>query len=481
MIINIAGFNVDFENIKKVDKIQDLKLNWTPETISASYARISRDPRNIDELRKEAREEVDKARRSNTNIIFEMGHSSIAEHAVFNIDIIGVSRLLSEELEKSRLVSFTEKSQRYIKIGTDFLIPKEFNEDPNFLDRYKKLINNIFQYYNNIVTKLEPYFLEKYRDKINKREIKERDVLNFAKEDARYILPLSVLTQLGMTVNARNLENILRKFFSSNINEFNEFANNIYSQIKHLTPSLIKYTEPTLYDKNTYNDIKNILNIKVYPSVTEKEVELIDYDCDFIDNIISAFIVKTSFIDYKKAKDIVKNQRIEWKNSIIREAIRHLTKHSSLKREFELANFRFNLLISATAFAQLKRHRMATIIDGEYSPELGIKLPHSIKENGLEDLFMEIIKNVETLYYEAKNRWGSVGDYILTNSHRKNIILQANFRELTHITRLRSDIHAQWDIREISNKIIEEIERVNRFISKILCGKDKFDVNFKEI
>ena len=57
--------------------------HFTPETLSAAYARISRNPAPIPELRDKARKEVDKARRSNQAIIFGLGHSSVAEHAVF--------------------------------------------------------------------------------------------------------------------------------------------------------------------------------------------------------------------------------------------------------------------------------------------------------------------------------------------------------------------------------------------------------------
>ncbi len=483
MFITIGGFNVDKENIKTVEdfaknnNIKELNLNWTPETISASYARISRSEKNITELRKEAREEIEKTRNSNTTIIFDMGHSSIAEHAVFNIDIIGVSRLLSEELEKARLVSFTEKSQRYVKMGQDYLIPEEFKQDKEFLKEYTALINLLFKSYDQIVYKLEPYFLQKYEKELNEDKYKKRDLLNFAKEDARYLLPLSTLTQLGMTVNARNLENILRKFFSSNIIEFKEFAKIVFSQIENLTPSLIKYISPTDYDTKTYSNIKEKFNLNI-PEKEKPEVELIDYDKDFVDNIIAGFVVKISNIDYASAKEFIKKQDPQWKNEVIKEAIRYLTKHSSLKREFELSNFRFNILISATAFAQLKRHRMATIIDGEYSPQLGVKIPISIKENKLEDFFMDNIEKVNKLYYKAKEKFEKAAAYLLTNAHRKNIILQCNFRELTHITRLRSDSHAQWDIRDISNMMIEEIKKINPFISLILCGKNEFESNF---
>ena len=111
MKILLAGYNIDTEVIKAYEKASSKRPDATPETLSASYARISRDPRPIDELRKAARLEVEKSRNSNRAIIFKMGHHSVAEHAVFNFDIIGVSRLAIEDLEKFRLCSFTEKSQ----------------------------------------------------------------------------------------------------------------------------------------------------------------------------------------------------------------------------------------------------------------------------------------------------------------------------------------------------------------------------------
>ena len=124
MKIILAGYNLDFETIRGFQKIRPEAKDLTPETISAAYARISRSPKPVDALRATARREVEKARQSNQNIIFEMGHSSVAEHAVFNIDVLGVSRLLVEEIEKFRLCSYTEKSQRYVRLEGDFVIVK---------------------------------------------------------------------------------------------------------------------------------------------------------------------------------------------------------------------------------------------------------------------------------------------------------------------------------------------------------------------
>src|SRR3989339_1767021 len=105
-----------------------------------------------------ARGEVKKARLSNKNIVFEMGHSSIAEHAVFNIDVIGVSRLLVEEIERFRLASYTEKSQRYVLLADDFVIPQEVRE-AGLEEDFIATVRRQNRFYHTLYEKLRPYVL----------------------------------------------------------------------------------------------------------------------------------------------------------------------------------------------------------------------------------------------------------------------------------------------------------------------------------
>ncbi|MEA3421209.1 MAG: thymidylate synthase (FAD), partial [Acidobacteriota bacterium] len=79
MKVILSGYNVDSTVIEELKKTSPPRDDITPETLSASYARISRDPRSVDELRAVARAEVQRARRSNRTIIFKMGHHSVAE------------------------------------------------------------------------------------------------------------------------------------------------------------------------------------------------------------------------------------------------------------------------------------------------------------------------------------------------------------------------------------------------------------------
>ncbi|MBM3312244.1 MAG: FAD-dependent thymidylate synthase, partial [Candidatus Aminicenantes bacterium] len=156
MKVVLAGYNVDRDVLDELKRRGPERLDVTPETLSASYARISRDPRPAGELRRSAREEVEKARRSNRTIIFQMGHHSVAEHAVFNFDILGASRLAIEELERFRLASFTEKSQRYITLGDDFVVPDEIAASEGrelFIDTVKA--QNAL--YHRLYGRLKPY------------------------------------------------------------------------------------------------------------------------------------------------------------------------------------------------------------------------------------------------------------------------------------------------------------------------------------
>ncbi len=249
MKILLAGYNLDYDLIKELKDKSNAAQDLTPETISAAYARISRSPKPVDELRALARSEVEKARKSNLNIVFDMGHSSVAEHAVFNIDVIGASRLLIEEIEKFRLCSYTEKSQRYVLFNKDFVIPEEIKKAGE-AKLFAATIGRQNDYYRELYVKLRPYvFAENKALAVNPANNSLLE--GWAKEDARYTIALATETQLGMTINARNLELMLRRLAALPLAEAREYSGKLYAATKDIAPSLIRYTEATDYDRLT--------------------------------------------------------------------------------------------------------------------------------------------------------------------------------------------------------------------------------------
>src|SRR5512136_2773557 len=253
MKVVLAGYNVDRDVLEELMRQAPARRDVTPETLSAAYARISRDPRPADRLRAAAREEVEKARRSNQAIIFKMGHHSVAEHAVFNFDIIGVSRLAIEEIERFRLCSFTEKSQRYITLGEDFVVPEEVRRagrEALFVGTVKA--QNAL--YHRLYRRLKPHVFAKYADRA--AEPRNHAVLDgWAKEDARYIVSLATEGQLGLTANARNLELLIRRFAAQRLAELAALNARLYALAKAVAPSIVLFTDPSPYDAETYSDL----------------------------------------------------------------------------------------------------------------------------------------------------------------------------------------------------------------------------------
>lgn len=452
MKVLLAGYNVDTEILAELSR-GSTRVDLTPETISAAYARISRDPRPIDELRTISRAEVEKTRRLNTRIVFDMGHSSVAEHAVFNFDILDLSRLAMEELEKFRFASYTEKSQRYQKLEGNFHLPAEI-KGTEFEAPFISLIEKQNQTYKEMLERgIEP-------------------------EDARYVTSLATNGQLGLTVNARTLELMIRRFASSELAEVRALGKTLYELTAKVAPSLIRYTEATAYESQTARDLRKYFAGRwERKRRVSKVCDLIDYSKDADLKLVSALLHSASTISFRNCRRIVKEMSKVERAAAVKEACRHLKSYNGVLREFEHVSLTFDLVLSAGCFAQLKRHRPASLTAQRYEPALGVTTPASVK--GKE--FSDLIKETDALYEKMVKQFPAAAQYILTGAHRRRVLLTLNARELYHVSRLREDAHAQWDIRELSAAMVKLAKEVMPLTLSLIGGKDRFDEIYQSV
>ncbi|MCX5854989.1 MAG: FAD-dependent thymidylate synthase [Deltaproteobacteria bacterium] len=488
MKIILAGYNLDSETIREFQEQNPEAKHLTPETISAAYARISRSPKSVDELRDIARREVEKARQSNRNIVFEMGHSSVAEHAVFNIDVLGVSRLLVEEIEKFRLCSYTEKSQRYVLFKDDFHVPEEIRA-AGFEESFVETVREQNRVYQDLYGRLKPHVFKKYGD-LAADPANSSMLEGWAKEDARYVIALATETQLGMTINARNLELMLRRLAAHPLAEAREFSGKLYEATKDTAPSLIRYTEATDYDRLTRKALKGAVDALLKEKGTEKgdaaclkdeSVTLLHATPHADDIIVAALIHSSSDLPMTRCMEMTSLLDRNDKERIIKTTLRHMKSYDTVLREFENVYLHFELIISASCFAQMKRHRMATITSQDYDPSLGVTVPPAISEIGMEEPFLKTIKETGETYRKIAKTAPMAAAYTLTNAHRKRVAMKINARELHHIARLRADRHAQWDIRAIAEAMIALGKEVMPMTLMLATGKDGFSSLYHQV
>ena len=110
------------------------------------------------------------------------GHHSILEHATASFRIKGASRAFTHQLVRHRLASFSQQSQRYVNEEEfNYIIPPEIAGNPEAVDIYRNFINHARETYQ----------------KLRKTGIK--------KEDARFVLPNALESQIVFSANFREL------------------------------------------------------------------------------------------------------------------------------------------------------------------------------------------------------------------------------------------------------------------------------------
>lgn len=114
--------------------------------------------------------------------VIESGHGTVIEHMNFTFAISGVSRSLSHQLVRHRHATFDQQSQRYVKYKhAQYTVPRSISEDGELLEKFTGAVDESMELYADLI---------------------ERGV---EAEDARFLYPNAVQTNLVMTVNLREL------------------------------------------------------------------------------------------------------------------------------------------------------------------------------------------------------------------------------------------------------------------------------------
>jgi thymidylate synthase ThyX len=257
----------------------------------------------------------------------------------------------------------------------------------------------------------------------------------------------------------------------------------LYSLAKSVAPSIFLFTEANDYDAKTYKELEIQFRplLKNQSQTSKTRVRLLDHTPDGDLRLTAALMHTSSTLSYKECLRKAGSLKNEERKGLCLTAFRYMEFYDAALREFEYLDLTFELVVSATCFAQLKRHRMATLTSQPYDPGLGVTIPPSIKEVGSEGEFEELIERTDATYRTLKRTLDVGAEYILTNSHRRRVLLKANARELYHISRLREDATAQWDIRDVAQKMTELAKEAMPLTFLLIGAKDRYPEIYKKI
>jgi len=220
-------------------------LRYTPdgEKLIASAAKLCYSPAGIGSIEKGLDE-------SNVQrflkALVDLGHESPIEHVNFTFAIEGVSRALTHQLVRHRLASYSQQSQRYVKLDQfEYIIPPAISKDEKAKRLFIKAMEEDQKYYDRIAGILYEKHLEKYLNHgLEEAEAKQKAEKE-AIEDARYIFPNACETKIVLTMNARSLLNFFKLRCCNRAQwEIRSLAIEMLKKVKEVYPILFKGAGP---------------------------------------------------------------------------------------------------------------------------------------------------------------------------------------------------------------------------------------------
>ena len=155
-----------------------------------------------------------------TRMLVRRGHESVLEHICVSVYAKDMSRSFLAQITRHRLVSYSVKSQHYVK-HNDFKyknLETYGEENPSYMETlYKNLMRKI----DNVYQQMMDYGIPNYI--------------------AREVLPNACLTDMYMTANVREWRHIIRmRIGKENTPEIRQFARTLLRELYMLMPELFE-------------------------------------------------------------------------------------------------------------------------------------------------------------------------------------------------------------------------------------------------
>jgi len=445
----------------------------SPETIAVAFAKTSRSPESFRNIAAELSDE--KSAQFHEKWVVGYGHASVAEHAVLHIAFENVSRLAIESIEGNRLASYTEKSTRYQKWGPDdFTIPPELDGNP-LRDEYVDTVRFLFKTYAESLDPVRGVVLEHFPRRENEKdEAWDRRVRSKYVDVCRFILPAASLANVGMTANARVLENMLRKMLSHELAEVRQIGEKVKEVALGETPTLVKYADAVPYLVETIRGIDELhFGKRISENESREWCHLVNYDKDGEKKVLAAVLYRFGEMSYADALAYVKSLKKAERTKLADSLLQRLGKYDIPLRELEYATYTFDLIMDQGAYAEFKRHRMMTQTPQKLTTRLGYAMPRLITESGFGSQYEAAMESACRMYEKLYQFNPNVAQYIVPNGFNRRVLAEFNLREAYAFCQLRSAANAHFSIRRVAQRMYEEMSRVHPLLTKYMKLPDE--------
>lgn len=225
-------------------KVKLLSYTPNPEKVIAAAAKLCYSKVGVDEIQENL---TDENTEKFVNMLMDIGHESPIEHVSFTFAVEGVSRVLTHQLVRHRLASYSQQSQRYVKLSQfEYIMPPAIEKNEKARKIFINSMNESQKKYDEIVECLFEDHFSVFLEKVGNEKEAKRLAMKKSIEDARFVFPNACETKIVFTMNARSLMNFFKHRCCNRAQwEIREMSVRVLKELKKVSPILFKKVGPS--------------------------------------------------------------------------------------------------------------------------------------------------------------------------------------------------------------------------------------------
>jgi thymidylate synthase ThyX len=435
-------------------------------------------------------------------VFFEYGDDSVAQLGGVHLACEQASNVLTKVLEWGRLMSYMEKSTRYVAYDTRLPNGRyRYYRDTDILDsplgaRYVGDMDRLFDAYRDLLPVLKAHFERRHPKSDQDSDFVWRQSIRAKAFDAlRGVLPAGATSNLGIYASGQAYEALLIRMRAHPLPEARAYADLILEELRKVIPSWVKRVDVadrggdhSRYLAETGTAMQDLADRLFGPGPADQatvavggppQVDLVDWDPDGEVKVVAAMLYPYTDRSEAALEARVGAMSVDERLEVVRRYVgeRRNRRHRP-GRALERCGYRFDVISDYGAFRDLQRHRLLTVEWQDLTPAHGYTMPASVVDAGAEGAYAAAMERSAGLWEALADRFPpSQAAYAVALAYRIRYAMQMNAREAMHVLELRTSPQGHPEYRLVCQQMHRLIaERAgHRTIAAMMTHVDEAD------
>jgi len=406
---------------------------------------------------------LERAEQLYDKVFFEYGDDSVAQLGGVHLACEQASNLLTKALEWGRLMSYMEKSTRYVAYDTRLGNGRyRYHRDPGVLEspvgaRYVGDMDRLFDAYGQLLAPMFAWFSAEHPKQAGDSDFAWRQSVRAKSFDAlRGVLPAASTSNLGIYGSGQAYESLLVRLRAHPLPEARTYASLMLAELRKVIPSWVRRVDVadrgvawSAYLERTRDGMAELAAELFGPPEApagvggpggDPEVTLVDWDPDAEVKTLTAMLYPFSdrpeSLVAERVAAMSDDERLE---VVARYVGERSNRRHKPGRALERCAYRFDVVSDYGAFRDLQRHRLLTVEWQELSPAHGYTVPAAVIDAGVRGDYEAAMERSAGLYHALREHVEPArASYAVALAFRLRYSMQFNAREAMHLLELRT-------------------------------------------